>query len=303
MVSLESKIKGALYGFAIGDAMGASTEFMTSDEVKSKYGVVNDIIGGGAFKLKPGKGTDDTAMMLCVCEAIEYGNKVWKEGMKPIEEVILDKCCWNFVEWLHRDGLGCGGCCYKAITSNMMSSSYQIWLANTSEMPDLRQDKKALGNGSLMRALPLALAGFDRSVNCLQGSLTHNNKECNGAIMIYHDIITSLLDNTDTFDVLLNKYLRNKIEPSGFISNTFNNVIYYAATSTSFEESIIGPVNDGGDSDTIAAITGGITGAIFGYENIPKRWIEQLSQDTKIQLDKYAKLFEKINKKVCTNTK
>ena len=71
----------------------------------------------------------------------------------------------------------------------------------------------------------------------------------------------------------------------------------------SLEDSIIMAVNEGGDADTIAAITGGITGAIFGYENIPKRWIEQLSQDTKIKLDKYAKLFEKINKKVCTNTK
>ena len=48
---LESKIKGALYGFAIGDAMGATTEFMTKESIKKKYGKVTDIIGGGWLNL------------------------------------------------------------------------------------------------------------------------------------------------------------------------------------------------------------------------------------------------------------
>ena len=47
MSSLQSKIKGALYGFAIGDAMGATTEFMSEDSIKAKYGKVKNIIGGG----------------------------------------------------------------------------------------------------------------------------------------------------------------------------------------------------------------------------------------------------------------
>ena len=45
--NLTSKIKGALYGFAIGDAMGATTEFMDAKQIKAKYGKVTDIIGGG----------------------------------------------------------------------------------------------------------------------------------------------------------------------------------------------------------------------------------------------------------------
>ena len=50
-------------------------------------------------------------------------------------------------------------------------------------------------------------------------------------------------------------------------------------------------------------ITGSLAGALYGYEAIPQRWIDQLSKDVKVYLNKYAKLFEKINKKVCTNTK
>ena len=46
MTSFQSKIKGALYGFAIGDAMGATTEFMTEASIKAQHGKVKNIIGG-----------------------------------------------------------------------------------------------------------------------------------------------------------------------------------------------------------------------------------------------------------------
>ena len=71
MKGIKSKIKGALYGFAIGDAMGATTEFMTRSEIADKYGAVTNIIGGGWLHLEPGQVTDDTQMMLCVCDAIK----------------------------------------------------------------------------------------------------------------------------------------------------------------------------------------------------------------------------------------
>lgn len=47
MKRLQSKIAGSVYGFAIGDAMGATTEFMNRAQIKKQYGQVTDIIGGG----------------------------------------------------------------------------------------------------------------------------------------------------------------------------------------------------------------------------------------------------------------
>lgn len=95
MENIQSKIKGALYGFAIGDAMGATTEFMSEIEIKEKYGEVRDIIGGGWLNLKPGEVTDDTQMTLCVCEAIEHAYySVFDDNEEFVtEEVILDRCC------------------------------------------------------------------------------------------------------------------------------------------------------------------------------------------------------------------
>lgn len=43
----KNKIAGAVYGFAIGDAMGATTEFMTHEQIRKVYGKVTNIIGGG----------------------------------------------------------------------------------------------------------------------------------------------------------------------------------------------------------------------------------------------------------------
>ena len=93
------------------------------------------------------------------------------------------------------------------------------------------------------------------------------------------------------------------VEPTGHVINTLNNALYWVQHTDTFEESIIGAVNHGGDADTIAAITGSLSGALYGFDAIPQRWINQLDADVKSKLDHYAKLFEKINKKVCTNAK
>ena len=45
MNNIKNRLKGSLYGFAIGDAMGATTEFMSEDKIKSEYGKLTDIVG------------------------------------------------------------------------------------------------------------------------------------------------------------------------------------------------------------------------------------------------------------------
>ena len=64
------RIAGAIIGFAIGDAMGATTEFMNEGQIKLKYGQLTDIIGGGWLNLAPGEVTDDTQMTMCVMNAL-----------------------------------------------------------------------------------------------------------------------------------------------------------------------------------------------------------------------------------------
>lgn len=59
------------------------------------------------------------------------------------------------------------------------------------------------------------------------------------------------------------------------------------ANKPSIEECITGAVNHGGDADTIAAIAGGMVGARLGFNSIPTRWVDQLSEEVKSELDKF----------------
>lgn len=293
--NLTSKIKGSLYGFAIGDAMGATTEFMDEVQIKKRYGEVRDIIGGGWLHLKAGEVTDDTQMTMCVCEAIEFGfgevrNWSYREYSSP-EDAMLNRCCNNFIKWLLTNPKDVGGCCNRVISSfvRKKSAKYKAWHKKA-------DDPGSLGNGSLMRTLPIILAGQSEDLAISQGRLTHNNILCDNALEIYCKNVEELLYH-DTF----RNSAKELVEPSGHVLKTLNNALYWAQRTGSFEEAIICAVNHGGDADTIAAITGSLAGALYGYEAIPQRWIDQLNPDVKADLDKYAKLFEKINKKVCTN--
>ncbi len=258
-LNLRNKIEGAIYGFAIGDAMGATTEFMTDKQIKSQFGKVTDIIGGGWLNLEPGQITDDTEMTICVMDALMH----YPDNPHKFEKV----CANNFVEWFKQGPKDIGGQCAKGI--------YQVVLGKR-----IKTDNQALGNGSLMRAMPCALLNKDL-LNDLQGKITHNNFICSHIIQDYSRLIQNYLNGnlyTDNIKCLL--------EPSGHIRNTFNNSVYWSCED-SFEEAIIGAVNHGGDADTITAITGSLAGAKFGFDSIPEKWIEQLNPDIKIFLNNF----------------
>lgn len=260
-VRMRNKIAGAIYGFAIGDAMGATTEFMTTEQIQRKYGVVDNIIGGGWLNLKAGEITDDTQMAACVMDAI----------MKAKDVEHFEKLCIkNFIKWINSNPKDIGAQCARAIMCLM--DGYKIGL-----------DKNALGNGSLMRAMPLAILNMPFH-NIIQGRLTHNNHECSEIISDYTGLIQDYLN--DRHDSKYIKNIKCLLEPSGYIVNTFNNSVYWSCLN-SFEESIIGAVNHGGDADTIAAIAGSLAGAKFGYNAIPERWIDQLNPQIKKYLEKF----------------
>ena len=64
--------------------------------------------------------------------------------------------------------------------------------------------------------------------------------------------------------------------PSGYVVDTMKAVLHCFTSTESFEEALIKCVNLGGDADTNAAILGGLAGAYYGYDAIPKRWVDRL---------------------------
>lgn len=261
--NIEDKIFGAIYGFAIGDAMGATTEFMHANQIKKEFGQVTDIIGGGWLNLKPGEVTDDTQMTICIMAAL-IG--------KSTDEDFTNLCVRNFIKWYKSKPKDIGNQCRKGIEYYLKAE--RCTLINDKFIPE---DEDAQGNGSLMRAMPCALLN-ESSLNVMQGWLTHNNLECTMAILEYTKLIQSLMHSNE-YSAAVTKLMA----PTGHVKNTLNNAIYWSMKPT-FEEAIIGAVNDGGDADTIAAIAGSLAGVRFGYKAIPEKWIDKLDSNVKRQL-------------------
>lgn len=251
---LKNHIAGALYGFAIGDSTGATTEFMTSGSIKHEYGEVTHQIGGGWLNLEPGEVTDDTQMMLCVMEALmQYPDDINK---------FQNECAMNFIEWKDSDPKDIGGTCSYGIRH------YEVH----GEVPPLDENK--LSNGSLMRYLPCAILGLD-DFNKAQGDITHHSEICASFIQKASKALKQSLKG---------KYPSYKVSgletPSGKVTNTFNNAIYHAS-SGNFNHCLRESVNNGGDADTIAAIACSLAGARVGLSGIDSRLLGPVPIDIK----------------------
>lgn len=89
---LKDKISGALYGVAVGDALGGPLEFMATEQIAQRYGLVTEMIGGGWLNLRPSETTDDTAMTMAVAEGIMESPAhpippMWRIGYKSYQTI------------------------------------------------------------------------------------------------------------------------------------------------------------------------------------------------------------------------
>lgn len=269
---LFDKFAGVAYGAAIGDALGATTEFMTVSGIRHCYpNGVRDLIGGGAFGWKPGEVTDDTQMALCVARAVMATYDV-----NGNSEFFAAKCAAEFVKWYDSDPKDIGATCAAGIRQ------IKIHGLVSDENREITQSE---GNGGLMRAWPLAMIG-NFYLNQIQNNLTHMNPVCIDALVDFTRAMLAYFELDDR--TLLSLRPSHLMQPTGHVIATLNNALYYTINSWNFESAVCSAANAGGDSDTIASVTGALSGARFGFGSIPKRWIQQLDPDVKQELDQYV---------------
>lgn len=267
------KIKGGLYGVAIGDALGGTTEFMTKEEIAEQYGQVTEIIGGGCWDLKVGETTDDTAMTIAVAKGIT------ENAENPIEEIGK-----YFLQWQDTDPIDIG------ITIRTVFNNYKGDWFKAAEITHHLLNGKSAGNGSLMRCLPIALvyANLQQMVDItvLHSKMTHYDDLASEACVIYNKIAKRLHDNEDIQSAIKAEIKNTKYDlnyenepeclPSGYVVDTMKWVLYWLLKSNSFEEVVIGATNMGHDSDTVAAIAGGLKGIEVGFRNLPNQYANKI---------------------------
>ena len=112
---IEQRAGAAFLGVAIGDALGATTEFMTPMEIRAKYGTLKKIVGGGWLHLKPGRVTDDTEMSLCIARAIRDSGG-WD----------LTAIADQFAAWMKRRPIDIGATCARGIREFMHKGTLEV---------------------------------------------------------------------------------------------------------------------------------------------------------------------------------
>ena len=92
----------------------------------------------------------------------------------------------------------------------------------------------------------------------------------------------------------INEVEENKIHSSGYVLHSLEASLWCLLNSNTYEETVLKAVNLGGDTDTTAAIAGGLAGLLYGYENISQEWITVLArkEDIKSLCDKLSKKYE-----------
>lgn len=290
------KIKGGLFGDAIGDAigdaLGAPTEFMSQEEIIEKYGTVSTMIGGGIWNVEPGETTDDTAMTIAVARGIIANSS------EPIEEIGRE-----FLKWRDTDPKDIG------ITIREAFYNYKDDWFKAAEVTHHHLGGKTAGNGSLMRCLPVALAYSDEKkiaeLTVLQSKMTHYDDLASEACVIYSRISRRILKGEDLKDATIEEVKNTMYEaglleepdcpPDGFVVHTMKWVLYWLLKGKSFKEVVIGAANMGGDSDTIAAIAGGLKGLEVGFKNLPEEFTNKLFY--RVQIEELTNVLNEIRDK------
>lgn len=277
-----NKIKGALFGLAIGDALGGTTEFLSKAEISRRYGTLKEIIGGGVWHLEKGETTDDTAMTLAVAKGILQNPE---DPVAAIGE--------EFLKWYETNPKDIG---------NIIRTVFAIydgdWFAAAQKAHGQYLGGKSAGNGTLMRCLPVALAYQDLQkvdeITRRQSKMTHFDELADEACVIYNRIAFQVLHGEE-----LKEAIRDEIQgtiyetaltlekpacpPDGFVVNTMRWVLYWLMTSESFEEVVVGAANEGDDTDTVAAIAGGLAGLAWGFEALPKDYVNVILQRQELE--------------------
>jgi len=272
---IADRARAAYLGLAIGDALGATVEFLTPGEIRHHHGTHREIRGGGWLRLKPGQVTDDTTMALALGRAIlECDGRV---------EALA--CAQAFDAWMRAKPVDIG----NTVRRNLVTFRH-------SGNPVAPPSEHDAGNGAAMRVLPVALATLGQPVETIvaatraQSHVTHNNPvsdaACDTLVALLHTALKLGHGDTATVaaeaDALVAKLPvfayqgRRRENPSGYVVETMQAVFQACLATDNFEDCLVDVVNRGGDADTTGAICGMLAGARYGLTAIPRRWLKAL---------------------------
>lgn len=297
---IEKKMYGGVFGFVVGDLLGVPVEFTSRQERDADQ--VKEMRAYGTYHQPFGSWSDDTSFTLCLLDAL-------------LEDNILEKlkdnmiACYSKGLFTPNGQLFDIGISTRNAINNMIQGMKSIECGGTLEIDN--------GNGSLMRVLPLAFVrdkyNNQEYIKLIEevSSVTHGHKRSKLACIIYVLLASNLyrgMDKEEALDsairVVLNecsekyktelKYYqfifdktiikadRIQVRSTGYVVDTLEAVVWSFFNNFTYKDVVLTAINLGGDTDTIAAISGGIAGIFYGYDLVPNEWIQNVLKKEEI---------------------
>jgi len=290
------RVAGALLGVHAGDALGATVEFSSWESIRARYpDGPRDIVGGGPFDWPPGHATDDTDLTRAVLLAY----------LNPGGDVVRTAAD-HMVAWLRGDWPGRSLGEAPRDIGGATRDGLRHYLT-TGDPRRAGAGPGRAGNGSLMRCIPTALAVPDRDRRVRESmeisAITHDDPRCTVACAAYNEIVAALVAGALPADAVAlgratavelggpavadaidtGQQLRLDAGPpdlpdhgGGFVLDSLSLAIAAVLDPRPLPDVVVDVVRVGNDTDTNAAIAGGLLGARDGVTAIPDRWLSVL---------------------------
>lgn len=259
---IDNKLKSAIYGLAVADAVGVPYEF----KMRGSFNAV-DMVGYGTHNQPKGTWSDDTSMTLATCASIKECGRIDASDM-------LSK----FRAWAHKGEYAIDGCVFDI----GCTTSEALYTGKG------RDNERSNGNGSLMRIIPLAFTDArDEDIKAVS-AITHAHDISKAACVCYVHIARSLIHGKELSEILpsiespfdrirtINTLDESAIKSGGYVVSTLEAALWAVSTTDNYRDAVLKAVNLGNDTDTVGAVVGGLAGIIYGLEEIPHEWLDSL---------------------------
>ncbi|WP_328747899.1 ADP-ribosylglycohydrolase family protein [Streptomyces sp. NBC_00285] len=284
MVVPVERALGAVIGSAVGDALGAPFEFGPEGAFSARFpepGHGGEMCGGGGWD--PGEATDDTQMGVLVAESLVDC------GGLELPDVFR-----RFRQWAAAEPKDIG------LQTEAVLSGGDPW--DTAAALHFQVSQRAAGNGSLMRAAPSAVyfaaQGRDATMDAARrlAALTHGDRAAWEGTAVLHELMRVALAGGDPLDAVAatlaavhpdhrRRYATvlapdwhpdQATEFNGAVWPCLGSAVWALRTTISYETAVRAAIDLGGDTDTVAAVTGALAGAVHGITAVPEHWTAAL---------------------------
>ena len=292
-------VLGGIMGMVVGDALGVPVEFVSRNRLKEEP--VTDMREYGSHEQPKGTWSDDSSMALCLLDSLMNG-------------VDYNDICSKFLAWVNEGYMTAHGQIFDIGRTTLAAlRSYDKGI------PPLecgRSSENDNGNGSLMRILPVAFYAmemaekerFELAHNI--SKLTHGHMRsmmaCGCCVQLAVELIKggskeeahrhmievcedyySKEEELENFRRILDEKIgslrEEAVKSSGYVIDTLEAAIWCLLTTENYKECVLKAVNLGEDTDTTAAVAGGLAGILYGYEGIPEGWKAAVAKREEIE--------------------